>query len=146
ATGSFTVFQLADRYDVPVLAGALLGAGAAAVLAGLLALPLGRLGRGWVASATRAFAAFCDPPRVRMPCMGGGGTSLLQGTRVPRPVIGPWDLADDRAFRVLAVVVLVLAGVAVVLVREGTTGRTLRALRGSEVAARSIGISPVRMQ
>lgn len=146
ATGGFTVFQLADRYDVPVLAGALLGAVAAAVLAGLLALPLVRLGRVWVAIATLAFAAFFDAVLVRMPFMGGGGTSLLQGTRVPRPVVGPWDLADDRAFLVLAVVVLVLAGVAVVLVREGTTGRTLRALRGSEVAARSIGISPVRMQ
>lgn len=146
ATGGFTVFQLADRFDVPVLLGAVLGAAAAAVLAGLLALPLVRLGRVWVAIATLAFAAFFDAVLVRMPFMGGGGTSLLQGTRVPRPVIGPWDLADDRAFLVLAVVVLVLAGVAVVLVREGTTGRTLRALRGSEVAARSIGISPVRMQ
>jgi hypothetical protein len=32
----------------------------------------------------------------------------------------------------------------VILLREGTVGRTLRALRGSEVAAESIGISPTR--
>ena len=37
-----------------------------------------------------------------------------------------------------------LCSVAVIRIREGTVGRTLRALRGSEVAAQSIGISPAR--
>ena len=35
-----------------------------------------------------------------------GGNSLLTGTRVPRPVIGPFDFADDRAFLVLSLIVL----------------------------------------
>ncbi|MER3452887.1 MAG: ABC transporter permease, partial [Acidimicrobiia bacterium] len=39
---------------------------------------------------------------------------------------------------------LVVVGAAVILVREGTTGRVLRALKGSEVAAMSIGIDPAR--
>jgi branched-chain amino acid transport system permease protein len=38
----------------------------------------------------------------------------------------------------------VIVSFAVVRIREGTVGRTLRALRGSEVAAASIGISPAR--
>jgi ABC-type branched-subunit amino acid transport system permease subunit len=59
-------------------------------------------------------------------------------------VIGPWDLEDDKAFLVLALVVFVLVSIAVIQIREGTVGRTLRALRGSEVAAESIGISPAR--
>jgi branched-chain amino acid transport system permease protein len=69
---------------------------------------------------------------------------LLQGTRVPRPTLGPWDFADNRAFLVLAVLVFVVVSGAVILLREGTVGRTLRALRGSEVAAESIGINPAR--
>ena len=144
ALGGFTVFQLADRFEMPVLVGALIGAAIAAAVAALLALPLVRLGRIWVAIATLAFAAFFDAVLVRMPFMGGGGTSLLQGTRVPRPAMGPFDFADDRAFLVLTVVVLVITAAAVVLIREGTTGRTFRALRGSEVASQSIGISPAR--
>ena len=146
ATGGFTVFQLADRFDLPVLVGALIGAAVAAAVAAVLALPLVRLGRVWFAIATLAFAAFFDAVVVRLPFVGGGETSLMQGTRVPRPALGPWDLADDTSFLVLAVLVFAVAGVAVVLIREGTTGRTLRALRGSEVAAQSIGISPTRAQ
>lgn len=144
AIGGFAVFQLADRFGMPVLTGALLGAVAAAVVAALVAVPLVRLGTVWVAIATLAFAAFFDAVLVRMPFLGGGGTSLLQGTRVPRPVLGPWDLADDRLFLVFALVVFVVAALGVNQLRAGTVGRTLQALRGSEIAAQSIGISPTR--
>ena len=66
-----------------------------------------------------------------------------RSSRAPgcRPTIGPWDLADDKKFLVLALVVFVLVALAVI--GSGRTGRTLRAVRGSEVAAASI-ISPVR--
>jgi ABC-type branched-subunit amino acid transport system permease subunit len=59
-------------------------------------------------------------------------------------VIGPFDLESDKSFLVFAVVVLVIAGIAVVNLRSGTFGKTLLALRGSEVGAASIGISPGR--
>lgn len=144
AIGGFATFQLADRFGLSVLAGAFAGATIAAVVGALLSVPVLRLGGVWVAMATLAFAFFFDAVMVKLSWVGGGGTSLLQGTRVPRPVIGPWDLADDRAFLVLAVVVLAVTGAGVHLLREGTVGRTLRALRGSEVAAQSIGIAPAR--
>ena len=144
AIGGFTVFQLADRFGVPVLSAALVGAVVAALVAAAVAVPMVRLGTVWVAIATLAFAAFFDAVVVRLPFVGGGDTSLLQGTRVPRPVLGPWDLANDRYLLVLAVVVLVVAAIAVTQVSRGTVGRTLQALRGSELAAQSIGISPTR--
>ena len=78
---------------------------------------------------------------VKMSWVGGASA---QATRVPRPVIGPWDFEDDKAFLVLALVVLALTAVGVSLFSRGTTGRKLRALRGSEVASQSIGISPGR--
>jgi branched-chain amino acid transport system permease protein len=141
AMGGFTVFQLADRYDLSVLAGALIGACVASIVAALLSLPVRRLGGIWVAIATLAFAFFFDAVMVKFSWVGGGATSLLQGTRVPRPVIGPWDFADDRAFLVLALIVLVITSLAVIQIRQGTVGQTLQALRGSELAAQSIGIS-----
>ena len=144
AIGGFTVFQLTDRYEMSVLLAALVGAVLAAVVGAVLSLPVLRLGGVWVAIATLAFAYFFDAVLVKLPWIGGGDTSLLQGTRVPRPTIGGWDLGDDKQFLVLALIVLVLVSLAVIQLREGTVGRTLRALRGSEVAAQSIGISPAK--
>jgi branched-subunit amino acid ABC-type transport system permease component len=144
AIGGFTVFQLADRHGMSVLLAAVIGAGIAAAAGALLSLPVLRLGGIWVAIATLAFAFFFDAVMVKLPWIGGGGTSLLQGTRVPRPTVGPWDMAEDRTFLVLALIVLVIVSVAVIQIREGTVGRTLRALRGSELAAEAIGISPAR--
>jgi branched-subunit amino acid ABC-type transport system permease component len=144
AIGGFAAFQLTDRFGMSVLLAAFVGAALAALVAALLSLPVLRLGGVWVAIATLAFAYFFDSVMIKFPWVGGGDTSILQGTRVPRPTIGPWDLADDKQFLVLAVIVLVVVAVAVIQIREGTVGRTLRAVRGSEVAAASIGISPAR--
>jgi branched-subunit amino acid ABC-type transport system permease component len=144
AIGGFTVFQLADRHGMSVLLAAVIGAVIAAAVGAALSLPVLRLAGIWVAIATLAFAYFFDAVMVKFSWVGGGETSLLQGTRVPRPVIGPWDLADDKAFLVLALVVFVVVSLAVIQIRGGTVGRTLRALQGSQVAAESIGISPAR--
>jgi branched-chain amino acid transport system permease protein len=144
AIGGFTVFQLADRYGMPVLVAAFIGAGVTAACGALLSLPVLRLGGVWFAIATLAFAFLFDSVLVKLSWIGGGDTALFEGTRVPRPVIGPWDFANDLSFLALALVVFVLVAFAVIRIREGTVGRTLRALRGSEVAAASIGISPAR--
>jgi ABC-type branched-subunit amino acid transport system permease subunit len=144
AIGAFTAFQLTDRAGMPVLLAGLIGAALAATVGAILSLPVLRLGGVWVAIATLAFAFFFDAVMVKLPWIGGGDTSLLQGTRVPRPTIGPWDLADDKMFLVLTLVVFVVVSLAVIQIREGTVGRTLRAVRGSEIAAQSIGISPPR--
>ena len=144
AIGGFTVFQLVDRYDMSVLVAAFIGAGAAAACGALLSLPVLRLGGVWFAIATLAFAFFFDSVMVKLSWIGGGDTALLEGTRVPRPTIGPWDFGNDLSFLALAVAVFVIVSFAVIRIREGTVGRTLRALRGSEVAAASIGISPAR--
>jgi branched-subunit amino acid ABC-type transport system permease component len=144
AIGALTVFQLADRWDVSVLAAALVGAAIAAVVGALLSIPVLRLGGIWLAIATLAFAFFFDAVMLKFSWVGGGDSALLQGHRVPRPVLGPWDFDDDRRFLVLIVVVFAVVSVLVIRIREGTTGLTLRGLRGSEVAAESIGVSPAR--
>lgn len=144
AIGGFTVFQLADRYDLSVLVAAIVGAFIAGVVGAVVALPVRRIGGVWLAIATLAFAFFFDAVIVKFSWVGGGDTSLLQGTRVPRPVIGPVDFANDKSFLALALVVFAVVAFFVVRLREGTVGRTLRAIQGSELAAQSIGIAPGR--
>jgi branched-subunit amino acid ABC-type transport system permease component len=144
ATGAFTVFQLVDRYQMSVLVAAVVGAVIAAAVAAVLSLPIRRLGGVWTAIATLAFAYFFDSVMVKLPFVGGGDNSLLTGTKVPRPVVGPVDFQSDASFLALALVVFAITALAVTQLRAGTLGRTLHALRGSQVGAESIGISAAR--
>jgi ABC-type branched-subunit amino acid transport system permease subunit len=138
------VFQLVQRYNMPVTGAALIGGVVAAAVGAVLSLPIRRLGGIWTAIATLAFAYFFDAVMVKLPFVGGGDAALMAGTDVPRPVIGPWDFEDDRLFFVLCVVVFLIVAVVVRQIQAGTLGRVLVALRGSEVGAESIGISPAR--
>ena len=144
AIGGFTVFQLVDRFDMPVLVGAVIGALLAAVVGGLLSLPLMRLNGIWIAIATLAFAFFFTSVMVKFSWVGGSSSGADARLPVPRPVLGPWDFDNDKTFLALALVILVIVSLSVSFFGLSTTGRKLKAVRGSEVAAQSIGISPAR--
>ncbi|WP_007507535.1 MULTISPECIES: ABC transporter permease [Pseudofrankia] len=144
AIGAFTVYQLVAHYNMPVLVASLVGAAVAAAVAAVLALPIRRLGGIWVAIATMAFAYAFDAVGVKLSWIGGGDAAIMTGTAVPRPLIGTWDLANDKSYLVFAALVLVVVALAVTALRAGTFGRTLAALRGSELAAGAIGISAPR--
>ena len=140
AIGAFTTYQLAERWGTSTFTGAFVGALLAAGIAALLSLPLRRLSGIWVAIATLAFAYFFDSVMVKFSWVGGD----VSAATVPSPVIGPWDMSADKSLLVLMLIVLALAATAVMQLKAGSIGQKLRALRGSEVAARSIGISPAR--
>ncbi len=138
--GTFTAAQLAADHGVPILWGMVIGAVVAAAVGVVVALPALRLGGLYLALATLAFALMVENVIFPLGWVSGGDA----GVEVPRPEIGPIDFADDRAFFLLAFAVFAIIGTAVVLIRKGTTGRYLAALRGSEVAASAVGINPVR--
>jgi ABC-type branched-subunit amino acid transport system permease subunit len=138
--GTFTAAQLAEELGLPILWGMVIGAVAAAVVGALVALPALRLGGLYLALATLAFALMVENVVFPLSWVSGGDA----GIEVPRPQIGSIDFADDRAFFLLAFAVFAIIGTSVVLIRKGTTGRYLAALRGSEVASSAIGIDPVR--
>ena len=144
AVGGFTVFQLVDRFNTPVLVGALIGAFIAAIVGALLSLPLMRLNGIWIAIATLAFAFFFNAVMVKFSWVGGSASGAAATLPVPRPLIGPWDLQNDKVFLGFAMVILAIVTIAVTLFGLSTTGRVMKAVRGSEVAAQSIGISPAR--
>jgi ABC-type branched-subunit amino acid transport system permease subunit len=141
AVGACATAQLSTHQGVPVLGAMVIGAVIAAVVGALLALPMLRLGGIFLSLATLAFAFFFDQVILQLGWVGAGTQVLL----VPRPVMGSIDFSKgDKAYLVLTLLILAVVSVAVIWVRGGTTGRTLDAVRGSEVAAASIGINRTR--
>jgi branched-subunit amino acid ABC-type transport system permease component len=138
AIGAITTAQLVDAFGFQVLVAALIGSLLAALVGGLFALPLMRLGGLYLALATLAFAAMFQALIFPQDWAAGDFPD------VPRPILGPFDFSDTRAYFFLVSIILVVVAFGVLLVKRGTTGRYLDALRGSEVAAASIGIDPRR--
>lgn len=138
--GAFATGQIVQGIGLPVLPTMFLGALIAATVGALLALPVLRLEGIYLTLATLAFALMWENVLVPQEWVSGGQL----GVRVPRPLVGSIDFSDDRAFLLLCMALLALVSGVVILVRRGTTGRYLDALRGSELAATSIGIDPKR--
>jgi branched-subunit amino acid ABC-type transport system permease component len=138
AIGAITTAQLVDAFGFQVLMAAIVGAIVAAVVGGLFALPLMRLEGLYLALATLAFAAMFQSLIFPQDWAAGDFPD------VPRPIMGPIDFSSTRSYFFLVAVILVLVATGVYIVKKGSTGRFLDALRGSEVAAASIGIDPRR--
>jgi branched-chain amino acid transport system permease protein len=138
--GAFTAGQLAIRYDMPYLLGMLIGGLLAAGIGALVAIPALRLGGVFLALATLAFALMADNVVFPLDSVGGGQS----GITVPRPKLLGVDFNADKSFFLLAMAVFIICAFVVILIRKGTTGQYLAALRGSETAAATIGISANR--
>jgi branched-chain amino acid transport system permease protein len=136
--GAFTTAQFVAALHSNVLLGMVVGALIAAAVGALLAIPTLRLAGIYLSLATLAFALMFQNVLVPLGWIGGGVTPV----RVPRPLIGPFDLSNDKSFFIFCLIVLVIVSILVIFVRRGTTGHYLDALRGSETAAQSIGINP----
>ncbi|MGZ4675229.1 MAG: ABC transporter permease [Acidimicrobiia bacterium] len=136
--GAFATAQLVQVFGLSVLPTMFIGAVVAAIVGAVVAIPLLRLGGVFLSLGTLAVALVFETVIVPLGWVSGGAHPV----RVPRPQ----GFADDRAFLVLCIAVLVLVSFFVILVRRGTTGRYLAALRGSETAAQSIGINPTRIR
>lgn len=136
-TGAFVAAQLAIEHDVPILYASVIGG----VLAGfgglILAIPALRLGELPLALATFGFGLLCENLIFNQTWSFGSQTGLFP----PRPVLGPFDMSDNKSFLVFAIVIL---GLTIMFCRRllaGTTGKFATAIRGSETAAASIGIN-----
>ena len=138
--GGVVTAQLATEAGWSVLA-AVLVAGLCAVPFGLLvALPALRLGDLYLALATLAFALLMDNlffAQERFDQFGGGVT-------VPRPLIGGIEFGSDTAFFYLLAAVFAVIALLVVNLRRSSTGLVMAAVRDSEPASATLGISITR--
>jgi branched-subunit amino acid ABC-type transport system permease component len=135
--GAFAAGQFAAHLGLPVLIGAVVGGLLAAVVGTIVAVVAIRVSGLLLALVTLAFALFADQSLFQYSWSGGG----LTGVTVPRPVLGPFNFGSDRSFLFVCFLALVLCSVLVLLVQRGTVGRYLAAMRGSPVAAATMGIN-----
>jgi branched-chain amino acid transport system permease protein len=135
--GAFTAAQLANHLGLNLLAGAVVGmllAGAVAVVLALASLRLKGLG---LALMTIAAALFFDNSVFTQSSISTGRALSVQSSWIGLGVFNP----NGHSLFVLSILVLVVCTIAVLLVRNGTTGQYLSAMRGSETAAAGLGIN-----
>ena len=140
--GGFVAGQLANQFDLPVVLGMVAGALLAGGLGVIVAIPTLRLAGLPLALATLAFALLADNILFPNSWIGNGAS----GVTLPRPSAGPVSFAAAKPFFLLSLVILGVAVAIVKLVGDGTMGRYLSAVRGSELAANSVGIDVYRLR
>ncbi|MEV0554544.1 ATP-binding cassette domain-containing protein [Streptomyces sp. NPDC050597] len=139
-TGAALVAGLLMSHGWPFVAAAAVGTCAAAVLGALVALPALRLGGRSLALATLALGFLADQVLFQIGWLRNGDT----GWSIPRPVFGPVDLNDDRAFGVALLVLVTAAVAALSALRGSPSGRAMLAVRSAPAAAMASGVSVVR--
>ena len=140
--GGFAAGQLADHFGLPVVIGMVAGGLLAAALGVIVAVPTLRLAGLPLALATLAFALLADNILFPNSWVGNGASGVI----VPRPSAGPVNLSAPKPFFVLSLAILSVTAGIVKLVGDGTMGRFLAAMRGSELAASSVGIDVYRLR
>ncbi|MFE5488591.1 ATP-binding cassette domain-containing protein [Streptomyces virginiae] len=139
-TGAALVSGLLMSRGWPFVAALAVGTCAAALLGALVALPALRLGGRSLALATLALAFLADQVLFQLRWLRNGDT----GWSVPRPVVGPVDLSDDRALGVALVVLVALVAAGLTALRGSPSGRAMLAVRSAPAAAVASGVSVLR--
>ncbi|MET7531551.1 ABC transporter permease subunit [Streptomyces goshikiensis] len=139
-TGAALVAGLLMSRGWPFVAALVVGTCAAAVLGALVALPALRLGGRSLALATLALAFLADQVLFQLRWLRNGDA----GWPVPRPVIGPVDLSDDRALGVALVLLVALVAAGLSTLRGSPSGRAMLAVRSAPAAAMASGVSVLR--
>ena len=139
--GAFTAAQLANHLGLSMMAGMVVGAAFAAVVAIVLAALSLRLRGLGLALMTLGAALVFDNVIQSSQTLGGGSGGLGAMNNVdwgsPFGLLNP----DGHALFLATFVVLVVVVLAILMIRRGTVGRYLGAMRGSDTAAAGIGIN-----
>lgn len=136
--GALATGQFATVYHLPVLFAVLLGgvvAGAAGAVIGLLTIRLGDL---YVALVTLTFGLLVE----QLVFTRGRFLHSGLGVSVGRPSFANGDFA----FSYLALAVFAVLAVLTINLRRSTSGLALRAVRDSEKASRTLGLSVVQVK
>ncbi|MHB8511410.1 MAG: branched-chain amino acid ABC transporter ATP-binding protein/permease [Actinomycetota bacterium] len=138
--GAFTAAQVTNHLALDFPFHIIVAGAASAVVAVLIGLPALRIKGLYLAIATLAFQWMLQESLLNMHWFSGG----FNGLSIKNPNLAQIDLSNTRwlyypAWIITALVVLLVANL-----RDSKTGRAWFAIRGSEIAARSMGINVTR--
>lgn len=140
AVGAYTTALLATRLQMPFWISAPFGAALAGVFGALLALPSLRAKGPYLAMVTVAFGFMAEVTANRWSLTGGPmGIMAIPPPKLPNGA----EMTPTQYFWLIAAVALACQLLANNLLTS-RVGRTLLALRGSEVAAETVGINVYR--
>ena len=139
--GAYASAILTTRYAFPPLLALGTGLISAGLIAWLLARPILRLHGHYLAMATLGFGIIIHVIMVQATGWTGGPDGL---TGIPPLNLSGWTVdSDQRWYLVIMAAALLSIGLSLNLV-DSRVGRALRAVRGSEFAARMMGIDTAR--
>jgi ABC-type branched-subunit amino acid transport system ATPase component/branched-subunit amino acid ABC-type transport system permease component len=136
AIGATTFAHLSATFGFPWFAALFIGGLAGAAVGALVAIPAIRVVGIYLAIATFGFGVVLEYLGYPTKLMFEEGLMT-----VPRPVIGPFNAADDVTFYVVVLAVFLCALLMTSGIRRARLGRLLRALGDSPRALQAQGIS-----
>jgi branched-chain amino acid transport system permease protein len=133
--GAYVVGVLMTKVNFPFLPAMLIGGVIAALLAALYGLPILRLKGHYFAIATLGISEFTREIIYNWPSLTGGGNGITM------PIIQRSPEWINFYFYYLNLIVLAVCTTCVWLISRSRFGYTLRAIRGNEDAAMTMGIN-----
>ena len=137
-----TTGLLFNQYGVPFFLAILIALIVTGLLGFIVALPALRLGGLPLALATLALALLGDNVLFQWNWFDNNTT----GWTIPRPKIGPLDLTSNRTMAICLLVLCLVVMVLITNLKKSSWGRSIAAVRSSEVAASTSGVAPLRVK
>src|SRR5580704_371022 len=136
--GGLMAGVLVTHYHEPYVVGLLGGVAFAVTLGVIVAFPALRLGGLSLALATLALGFVADNVLFQWSWLSG---PLQQGWAIPQPTIGPFHLSDNKTMAVFLAIIVIIVIVLIGNLQHSPSGRMMSAVRTSESAAETSGIS-----
>lgn len=137
-----TAGLLMDQYHAPWLVAFLGGTAVAAALGAVVAIPALRLGGLALSMATLALGFLGDDVLFQWNWLRGGDS----GWTIGRPSLGPLHFSDNRTLAVTLLLVVLAVAWLIRNLQKSASGRQMAAVRASEPASASSGISPTMVK
>ena len=141
-TAGLTTGLLFDHFGWPFYGAAAAAVAVTVAVGVVVALPALRLGGLFLALATLALAILGDNVLFQWAWL----SNTTSGWTIPRLVIGPLDLTDNRTMAMVLLGMVLLVMLLIRNLRVSSWGRSIAAVRSSEVAAATSGVSAVRVK
>jgi branched-chain amino acid transport system permease protein len=141
SVGAYTAANLATRLDAPWPVNLVAGGLMAALVGAVVGIPSLRIKGLYLAIATLAGQQIIEWTINHVTFISGGVQASIQ---VPRPRLGPYVLASQRAMYYFLLVFVVIAIAGTMNLVRSRIGRAFIAIRDQDIAAEIIGIDIFR--